>query len=241
MTEGVDLVFPAGTTIPAGGYLVITASLAAFEAVYPGVAAIEWTGGGLNNGGDEIKLETAGGVEVDVVAYDDGSVDDLADVWPNEPDGDGASLELIDSTLDNADFNSWKVSAATGGSPGTANVLVDVTGPVVSSVAPVDGAVVPAGLIDVSGDVSDDLSGVDRVRVSLSRRDLGVIEYWNGSAWVTNWSWVIASLDGEGGFAVEDVPVASGGDYAFYVWAWDVEQNLTSWVANGGPRNFEVP
>ena len=239
MTEGVDLVFPAGTTIPAGGYLVITASLAAFEAVYPGVAAIEWTGGGLNNGGEEIKLETAGGVEVDVVAYDDGSVDDLADVWPNEPDGDGPSLELIDSTLDNADFNSWKVSAATGGSPGAANMLVDTTDPVVSSVVPADGDEVSPGLLTVSGDVFDAESGVDRVRVLVRRTDVSPVEYWDGSAWVTAWSWNLATLDGAGGFELVDVPVVAGGEYQTLVWAWDQAGNQATWTANGGIRKFD--
>ena len=132
MTEGVDLVFPAGTTIPARGYPVFTESLKAFEAVYPGVAAIEWTGGGLNNSGEEIALETPGGVEVDV------------------------------------DFTSWKVSAATGGSPGAANVLVDSQDPETFVDLPVAGSFVSGDPLVVDGSAFDDVA-VDVVRVRFVR------------------------------------------------------------------------
>ena len=69
ITQGIDMVFPAGTTIPAGGYLVITKDLGDFQSVYPGVAALEWDDGSLSNGGEDIKLDTPAGVEVDVVDY----------------------------------------------------------------------------------------------------------------------------------------------------------------------------
>ena len=115
LEEGVGITFPANTSIPAGGYLVITKSLSDFQVAYPGVAALEWAGGSLSNGGEDIQLVSPSGIEVDVVDYDDEGG------WPTEPDGGGPSLELIDPALDNADPASWKVSAAIGGSPGQQN------------------------------------------------------------------------------------------------------------------------
>ena len=234
LEEGVDITFPANTSIPAGGYLVITKSLTDFQAAYPGVAALEWADGSLSNGGEDIQLVSPSGIEVDVVDYDDEGD------WPTEPDGGGPSLELIDPALDNADPASWKVSAAIGGSPGAANELVDVTDPVVSSVVSADGDVVPAGLVDVAGSVTDSESGVDRVRVLVRRTDGPSPEWWNGSAWVSNWSWNAPAFDGVGGFVLEDVPVVSGGEYESLVWAWDVAGNLSTPSENGGARQFEA-
>ncbi len=121
--EGFDLdgmiVFPAGTVIPAGGFLVVTENLTAFQTAYPGIAAIQWTDGGLSNGGENVTLDDADGLRVDAVEYSDSGD------WPAEPDGNGPSLELIDPTLDNALFASWQASEATDGSPGMANVPVD--------------------------------------------------------------------------------------------------------------------
>ena len=39
-TKGIDYAFPAGTVIPAGGYLVVAANLATFQAKYPGVSNV---------------------------------------------------------------------------------------------------------------------------------------------------------------------------------------------------------
>ena len=109
------ITFPASTTIPAGGYLVVTENLAAFELRYPGVGpVIEWTDGGLSNSGENVRLENSTGVRVDEVEYEDGGD------WPTEPDGTGPSLELIDPNLDNTDAASWQVSQP-GGTPGAAN------------------------------------------------------------------------------------------------------------------------
>ena len=108
--------FPAGTTIAADGYLVVTDSLADFSARYPGVPALQWTSGDLDNGGENVSLETQSGALVDAVEYDDEGA------WSTEPDGNGPSLELIQPTLDNALAASWQVSGP-GGSPGEINSI----------------------------------------------------------------------------------------------------------------------
>ena len=108
--------FPAGTVLAAGGYLVVCEDLAAFQALFPGVAnAIGDLGFGLGGNGDEVRLFDPGLIRRDIVAYDDTSP------WPTEPDGNGPTLELIDPALDNNLATSWSASVAPHGSPGSAN------------------------------------------------------------------------------------------------------------------------
>jgi hypothetical protein len=70
-TEGVDYTFP-NVTIPAGGYLVVAASVEAFQAKYPGVLNVigDWAGQ-LSNSEEDLAIETATGEEVDYVHYAD--------------------------------------------------------------------------------------------------------------------------------------------------------------------------
>lgn len=98
--EGVEYTFPAGTNLPAGGYLVIPSSA--------------WTGGDLSDAGETIALMD-GTAEVDSVTY--GS----ADPWPAGAAGSGPSLSLGNPGLDNSLAASWAASRETGGTPGAAN------------------------------------------------------------------------------------------------------------------------
>ena len=69
ITTGADYTFPSGTSLAAGGYLVITADPAAF-ATATGVTALgPWKSGAkLSNNGEDITLCNASGTVVDVVA-----------------------------------------------------------------------------------------------------------------------------------------------------------------------------
>jgi CotH protein/lamin tail-like protein/fibronectin type III domain protein len=113
--SGITLTLPAGTTIAAGGYLVVARDAARFQATY-GFAPAAVYGGNLSNSGETIALTDAGGATVDSVSYLD------LDAWPTKADGTGPSLELIDPTLDNDDPLNWAAStAALGSTPGAAN------------------------------------------------------------------------------------------------------------------------
>ena len=112
-------------------------------------------------------------------------------------------------------------------------VTDDVTAPVVSSVTPVNGAIVPAGLIDVVAQVSDTESAVDRVRIYVRKVSTG--EYWNGSAWVANWSWVLATDSGADSWTLPGVDATDVGDYQVLVWAWDQANNVAPWNINPQP------
>ena len=105
--------FPDGTTIAAGGYLVVSKD----SSYYPGT--IEWGSNSLSNGGEDIVLVDASGAVVDTVDYEDGC--NAFGDWGTGADGGGGSLELIDASIDNNLASNWQTSWTFGGTPGAAN------------------------------------------------------------------------------------------------------------------------
>jgi hypothetical protein len=71
---------------------------------------------GLSNGGERLKLSHGSGTAIYDFVYDDNAP------WPDEADGDGVSLTLIDPSAapDHALAASWQVSSNPAGSPGLA-------------------------------------------------------------------------------------------------------------------------
>ncbi len=107
--------FPEGTIIPAYGYLVICTDSDAFSDLFPEVDNyIGDTGFGLSGSGELIRIYNPDGTLIDQVTYDDN------DPWPTEPDGNGATLELIHPSLDNSLAASWMASPEHG-TPGAKN------------------------------------------------------------------------------------------------------------------------
>jgi plastocyanin len=133
-TSGVEDTFPNMDLQP-GDYFVTAISAQAMMSVY-GIAVHQWSDGAVNNGGEAIILVDENDNLVDSVAFDD------ADPWPVEPDGNGPSLELIDSALDNNDGANWQFSGGgTGviingfevsGTPGAENSGGGTPGPAVT-------------------------------------------------------------------------------------------------------------
>jgi hypothetical protein len=127
-TQGVTHVFETGTTLPAGGYIILTMPISNGDVDYNvydpdgdglhenGATVIPWTSGGQGNGGEDIIIVDAAGVVVDSVDYEDNS-----DGWSSAADGGGASLELIDPASDNSLAASWQASWVVGGTPGAAS------------------------------------------------------------------------------------------------------------------------
>lgn len=104
--NGVQFVIPPGTSIPAGGYLVIAEDPLVLGALYGITALGPWTGG-LSSAGEEIELRDAGGITVDRVRYG------VTASWPVPPNGDGPSLELIHPNLANNLGGNWRASTVT--------------------------------------------------------------------------------------------------------------------------------
>ncbi len=123
-TQGIDFTFPAGASLPPGGFLVVvgTPDLAAFRAYHQLDGSVPVYGpysGSLNNAGEAIVLRTAaGGTDIVNFSYGDGRG------WPASADGAGHSLVLSESALAAQDSGSsdyagnWRPSALLRGSPG---------------------------------------------------------------------------------------------------------------------------
>jgi hypothetical protein len=104
LDDGVDFVFPAGTSIAPGGYLVVAANAAWMNANYPGLAAIGNWSGNLSNGGERVRLEDQNDNLVDEVDYRTGGE------WPELAGGNGSSLELVNPAADNSVGTAWRDS-----------------------------------------------------------------------------------------------------------------------------------
>jgi hypothetical protein len=112
--------FPAGTTIPALGYLVVAANPSDVQSVY-GLTNVlgpltNSTPGNttnvLDNGGATIRLRDELNAVLLEVTYDD------QPPWPAAADGAGHSLVLARPSYGEGDWRAWSASDRVGGSPG---------------------------------------------------------------------------------------------------------------------------
>ena len=114
-TDGIDFVFPRGTTLPPEARLVIVSNRQAFEFRY-GTGAATIAGeyaGQLNNSDEHIRFEAADASPIADFTYSDDNP------WPDSADGNGYSLVFSGS-----DYTSpldWRSSSIAGGDPGADN------------------------------------------------------------------------------------------------------------------------
>ncbi len=139
LTKGVGFTIPGGTTIPAGGHVVVAADLATFQTNYPGFAGMVvggWTGR-LSNTGENVELSDPTGSSVSKVAYaDEGdwatrvrgelTFSHRGWNWESLADGGGRSLELRNPALGVKNGQNWGVSVGNGGTPGAANSVASL-------------------------------------------------------------------------------------------------------------------
>jgi hypothetical protein len=98
------------------GYLVLSRHLPDFKRFYPELKPL--LGNlpfGLDNISDGVALCEPDGSIHDVVNFESTAP------WPPEANGSGATLELINSGLDNSLAEHWKASVIEGGTPGERN------------------------------------------------------------------------------------------------------------------------
>jgi regulation of enolase protein 1 (concanavalin A-like superfamily) len=112
LSGAVDFVFPSGTILPPGGYLVIAAVPADVEEVYGLTDVLGGYIGRLSNGGETLRLRN----RIDAVWVEIPYRDDEG--WPAAADGAGHSLVLVSPSRGEADPQAWGASARKGGSPG---------------------------------------------------------------------------------------------------------------------------
>ncbi len=104
--DGVDYVFPAATTIAAGGYLCVAQDPTAFQRRYGFAPLGPWIGK-LSNNGERIQLKNSAATIVDEAKYGAGFP------WPTSARGGGQTMELIHPSLDNTLGGSWRSSVST--------------------------------------------------------------------------------------------------------------------------------
>ena len=99
-------------------YLVLCKDADAFSALFPDVGNyVGDLGFGLDGAGELTRLFNANGILVDAVEYDNSSP------WPEDADGNGPTLELVNPYWDNARAENWSASEGYG-SPGSLNTTV---------------------------------------------------------------------------------------------------------------------
>lgn len=105
---GVDYTFPNGTSIPAGGFLVIAQTPSTILSRY-GVAALGPWVGALNSDGERVTLRDPSDSVVDEVGFRSEFP------WPIAPNGEGPSMQLVNPSLDNDLGSSWRPALPTPG------------------------------------------------------------------------------------------------------------------------------
>jgi hypothetical protein len=98
-------VFPAGTSIDPGGYLVVAEEASTMPSKFGVLTSLEYSGN-LRADGDDLRLLDELGTEMDRVNYQAGFP------WPVAARGQGASMELLHPELDNDLGGSWRSSGA---------------------------------------------------------------------------------------------------------------------------------
>jgi hypothetical protein len=112
---GVRLTLPADAPISLlpGERILVVANREAFEARYGTSHRIAGQySGQLDNAGDRIVVKTREGEPIQDFSYDD------ENGWPEDADGDGPTLEVIDNSGNYDDPRNWRASRLPGGSPG---------------------------------------------------------------------------------------------------------------------------
>jgi hypothetical protein len=122
-TQGISYTFPAGTSLPADGYLIVAENPGACIAKWmmgqrlgPRLQVLGPFSGGLNNEGERVVLCDAAGDLVDEVDYQ------LGFPWPTVGDpasesqpGTGRSMQLVNPAFDNDLGGSWRSALPTPG------------------------------------------------------------------------------------------------------------------------------
>jgi hypothetical protein len=114
-TSGIKYIFPAGSSLGAGQFLVLARNPARFAARYPGVPVAGAFTGKLSHSGDTLVISRLQGGQVVLrVQYSDSFP------WPPAADGLGFSLVPRDpqAVPGVGDGTAWRASAAPLGSPG---------------------------------------------------------------------------------------------------------------------------
>lgn len=111
LAEAVDFQFPSGTVLDADSYLVVARDAGSLRTKFPGIRVLGDYQGRLSDSSERIRLLDSKANRADEVRYFGKRP------WPEEADGGGSSLELIDPRADNSVPEAWLASDESQASP----------------------------------------------------------------------------------------------------------------------------
>ncbi len=259
LTAGVDFTFPS-VSVPAGGFVVVAADVAAFAAANPGFSGTAvggWTGQ-LSNSGERIELSDNFGQEIDVVEYaDDGdwairrlvpnvssttgwqwiTFHDGGDFYDDDNDPGTndvfrtASLELVNPLLSNNRGQNWTSSTTAAGTPGAENSVASANvAPLISNVEHSPKIPRSTDTVFVTADLRDELTA--GVTASVFYRDASTL---SPGAWIEV-PMFDDGLHGDGAAGDREfgatLPALTGDTIVeYYVRARDAGNNVRTWPA----------
>lgn len=112
---GISYVFPEGTLLPSGSYLIIASDPGPLLLSVAARTVLGPFDGKLSNGGEKLELWNNYGRLMDQVDYGD------RHLWSVLPDGSGASLAKRDPNTASESAENWTHSGMVGGTPGSTN------------------------------------------------------------------------------------------------------------------------
>lgn len=130
---GADFVFPAGTVIAGGGYLVVAENPAALMAAHGITGVLGPLLNSLDNDGESVTLKNNNGRRMDEISYND------KQPWPVAADGSGATLAKVDELHESTSPENWRASVEAGGTPGVFNFTAPDNGGAAASANGVPG------------------------------------------------------------------------------------------------------
>lgn len=190
-TDGIGFVFPAGTTMAPGAYLVVAASPVDLQNAFGIPALGPWTGA-LSSDGESVELREASAGVVDRVDYK------LGFPWPTTGDAPYNSIELAHPKFDNDLGGSWRASQGAP-TPGCSNsVRTENLPPQIRQVKHVPLMPTSADPVIITAKVTDP-EGVDAVLLHLQVVDPGSYVRLSDADYEMSWSEIPMLDDGTGG------------------------------------------
>jgi len=109
--------FPRSAIIAAKSYFVLCQDVELFKSINPNILAKGSFNFGLSNVGESLRLFNKDNILINTVTYSD------KEPWSVNADGDGFTLELINSAEENDNALNWGSSKKNGGSPREQNSI----------------------------------------------------------------------------------------------------------------------
>jgi hypothetical protein len=189
LREAIDYVFPPGSSVPPGGYLVVSQNPQGHADKFAHTALGPWEGR-LSNEGETIELWNAAESVIDELTYG------LGFPWPTVGDVPGPSMQLINPGLENDVAGHWQSAPPT---PGDVNsMVVDNAPPVMHQIHHGPEQPRSGQTVTITALVSD-TDGLDQVNLAYQQVDPGDYITQSDDRFLTQWTTIAMHDDGQNG------------------------------------------